>query len=64
MTAQIVIGTVGLASFIAGTLIGPRSWLSAGLVGFGVGAGFYASLLSITDNPLAFVLDFFSRAIG
>jgi hypothetical protein len=64
MTAQIIIGTAGLASFIAGMVVGPRSWLSSALVGVGLGAAFYSALLSITDDPLAFVLDLVSRAVG
>lgn len=64
MTAQIMIGTGGLASFLAGVVIGPRNPMSAGLIGIGLGACFYAALLSVTNDPLGFVLDFVSRVIG
>ena len=64
MTSQLFVGIVGLACVIAGITLGTGRWLSASLLGIGLGASTYALLLLLTKDPFAFVLDFVSRAIG
>ena len=64
MTAQIIIGVSGLATMACGIMFGRNSWISSGLVGTGLGAGVYAILLTLTDDPLCFMLDVLARLAG
>lgn len=64
MIGPIVLGSVGIAFLAVGLSIRQHAAISAVLLGLGVGALSYVSMLQFTDDPVGFVVDFVGRTVG
>ena len=54
---QFLLGAFGAACIVVGIMIGRRHWAGAIALGLGIGAGGYALLSLLTNDPLEFVID-------